>query len=87
MTEKTRRGFLGFAAVGAALGVPMKPGDVLLRDETTGSMEVIRGGRKLWFVDVARVNMDDLVTPRPIGAELIIRCKGNPHECVMVHRV
>lgn len=32
-----------------------------------------------WFIDVARVNIEDLLSPRP---NAIIRCDGNPHECI-----
>lgn len=33
-----------------------------------------------FFIDVSRVNIDDLLVQRP---DAIIRCDGNPHDCVL----
>jgi hypothetical protein len=78
-----RRGF--FAAVGAGLGIPLLETDVCLADEHSGAMEVIRDGNVIWFVDAYRVNLDDLMTPHRPGR--IVRCDGNPNECVKVYRM
>jgi hypothetical protein len=78
-----RRDF--FAAIGAGLGMPLLAADVCLQDPDGNKLEVYRGGRRIWFVDVGKVNINDLVSPaRP---DKIVRCYGNPRECVLIHRV
>lgn len=42
---------------------------------------MIEDGNVIWFVDQTRVNLDDLFSPR--GAGKIVRCYGDPRECVM----
>lgn len=76
-----RREFFG--AIGAGMGVPLLPGDVCLQDDRGDKLTVLRGDRCLWFVDVGRVNLRDLTEPYRPGK--IVRCHGNPNECVKVY--
>ena len=78
-----RREFFG--AIGATLGVPLLATDVCFEDKTTGEVSVSRGGRRIWFVDRNRVNLNDMEYGGRDGA--IIRCDGDPRECVMVYHV
>ena len=75
-----RREFFG--PIGAALGVPLLSTDVCFQDEQGNKLEVHRGEKRLWFVDVSNVNLKDLTAPyRP---DKVVRCKKNPSECIMV---
>jgi hypothetical protein len=71
-----------FKAIGVALGVPLLPTDVCFQDSTGTKLSVRRGRNDIWFVDVARVNIEDMVQGGRPGA--IVRCHGAPRECVMV---
>ena len=74
-----------FAAIGAGLGLPLLASDVCLQDPDGRKLEVLRGGRRIWFVDTGMVNMKDLTAPyRP---DKIVRTYGDPHKCVMMCRV
>jgi hypothetical protein len=75
-----RREFFG--AIGAGLGVPLLGSDVCLQDADGRRLEVMRGGRRIWFIDTGMVNMDDLLSPP--RQDKIVRTYGNPRECVMV---
>lgn len=74
-----------FAAIAGGLGVPLLTADVCLQDESGNKLEVYRGGKRIWFVDVGNVNINDLIAPaRP---DKIVRCYKDPRECVMIERI
>ena len=84
--KEERRKFFG--QVGAALGIPLLPTDVLLvsnEDGKSGTVECRRGEVRLWFLDISKVNVDDLLSPD--RQDKIIRCVGDPRECVMVYGI
>jgi hypothetical protein len=75
-----------FQQIGAALGVPLMPGDVCLTDAESGkNLIVARGDKVIWFIDRNRVNLSHLLSPNRNGK--IVLCDGDPHECVMVYEV
>ena len=73
-----------FSAIGAGLGIPLLPTDVCITDQDSGKTKVMRDGKVIWFVDVSRVNIHDLISPHRPGK--VVRCDGDPHECVMVYK-
>ena len=76
-----RRGF--FSKIGAVLGIPLLASDVIV-ETPDGKVSMYRDGNEIWFVDVSRVNLHDLVRAGRPGA--IVRCHGDPAECIRVYR-
>ena len=74
-----------FAAVAGGLGIPLLASDVCFQDPDGHKLEVYRGGRRIWFVDIGNVNIDDLIAPP--RRDKIVRCYKDPRECVMIERL
>lgn len=78
-----RRAFFG--AIGGGLGVPALTGDVYLFDKEKNHVSAVRAGRTIWFVDIGRIMINDLIAPHAEGK--IVRCYGDPHEVVKVYDI
>jgi hypothetical protein len=70
--------------ISEGLGITVQEEDIFLENEETGDLSMVRGGATMWFIDRARVNINDLIAPRRAGK--IVRCDGNPNECVKIYR-
>lgn len=76
-----RRGF--FAKIGAVLGIPLLGSDIIV-ETPDGKVTMYREGNEIWFIDSHRVDLDDLMRAGRPGA--IVRCDGDPAECIRVYR-
>ena len=74
-----------FEKIAAGLGKPLLPTDLCLRDPEGNVIRVMRSNKLIWFVDMARVNIGDLIAPCRPGK--IVRCAGKPQDCIMVYDI
>ena len=74
-----------FWLIGKLLGITEMKETVFAAGESSGVVVMIKDVDVIWFIDRTRVNLADFLSRR--GSGKIVRCEGNPNECVKAYHI